>query len=100
MSTESEGQFRDDLINAIIKLKAAEGIDTKKKDYNEEEIEDLIEELQKLLTRRRPGWLLIVDNIRNTNITRGGFYKKLPNPGTENWGKGYMLLTTQVFLLE
>ena len=100
LSTESEEQFRDDVIQAIIKLKAAEGTDTKKKDYNEETIEDLIEELQKLLTGRRPGWLLIVDNIRNTNITRGGFYKKLPNPGTKNWGKGYMLLTTQVFLLE
>ena len=100
LSTESEGQFRDDVIQAIIKLKAAEGTDTKKKDYNEETIEDLIEELQKLLTGRRPGWLLIVDNIRNTKITRGGFYKKLPNPGTKNWGKGYMLLTTQVFLLD
>ena len=100
LNTESEGQFRDDLIQAIIKLKAVEATDTKKKDYNEENIEDLIEELQKLLTGRRPGWLLIVDNIRNTNITRRGFYKKLPNPGTKNWGKGYMLLTTQVFLLD
>ena len=97
LSTESEGQFRDDLIKAVRKLKAALGNDTKRKDYDGEKMGNLVDELQTLL-ERRPGWLLIVDNIRDHEVTQKSFYKKLPNPGTTNWGKGQMILTTQVSL--
>ena len=50
--------------------------------------------------RERPGWLLIVDNIRDKHTTQRSFYKELPQPGTERWGQGYVLLTTQVLVVE
>ena len=99
MSTESEKLFQDDLIKAVRALKAALGIDTKRKDYDGENMRDLVDDLQTLL-KRRPGWLLIVDNIRDREVTQKSFYKELPKPGRRDWGKGQMLFTTQVSLLD
>ena len=98
LNTESEKQFRDDLIEALLELKAAKGNNYIKRteEYSEEAMEELMFELQ-LLLRDRPGWLLIVDNH---STTQRSFYKELPVPGTHRWGQGYVLLTTQVLVRE
>ena len=99
LSTESEKQFEDDLIEALLELKAAKGTEVRQEELSKKEIKSLVYDLR-LLMRERPGWLLIVDNIRDKHTTQSSFYKELPQPGTERWGQGYVLLTTQVLILE
>ena len=99
LSTENEGQFQHDLIEALLEVKAAKGTKATKEELSKKEINYLVSELR-LVLRERPGWLLIVDNIRNKNTTQSSFYKELPEPGSERWGQGYVLLTTQVLILE
>ena len=95
LNTESEKQFKDDLIDAILQLKAAKGTEATREEFSKKAIQSLVYELR-VLMRERPGWLLIVDNIREA--TQRSFYEQLPKPGTEIWGQGYMLLTTQVLI--
>ena len=95
LSTESEEKFQHDLIDALLELKAAKGTEATREELSKKEIQSLIYELR-LLMRERPGWLLIVDNIREA--TQRSFYEELPKPGTDRWGQGYMLLTTQVLI--
>ena len=95
LNTESEKQFRDDLIEAILELKAAKGTEPAREEFSKKTIKSLVYELR-LLMRKRPGWLLIVDNIRQA--TQRSFYEELPEPGEDIWGHGYMLLTTQVLI--
>ena len=100
LSTENKKQFQHDLIEALLELKAAaKGTNATKEELSKKEINYLVSELR-LVLRERPGWLLIVDNIRNKNTTQSSFYKELPEPGSERWGQGYVLLTTQVLILE
>ena len=99
LSTESEEQFQHDLIEVLLELKAAKGTEATREELSKKEIQSLVSELQ-VLMRERPGWLLIVDNIRDKHTTQSSFYKELPQPGTERWGQGYVLLTTQVLILE
>ena len=98
LNCESKEQFEDDLIKAICKLEAFKGEKPKRKEYIGDTIQDLMNVFQTLL-RARPGWLLILDNIRDTNITEQTFYKQLPQPGSDHWGQGNMLFATQVHLM-
>ena len=97
LNTESKKQFQDDLIDALLELKAAKGTEATQEEFRKKEIVNLVHELRVLL-QERPGWLLIIDNIRNLHTTQTSFYEGLPKPGTERWGQGYMLLTTQVHI--
>ena len=98
LSTESEEQFKDDLIEALLELKAAKGTEATQEEFSKKKIQSLVYELR-LLMRERPGWLMIVDNIRDKHTTQRSFYEELPKPGTERWGQGYMLFTTQVHVV-
>ena len=96
LNTESEKQFKDDIVHALLQLKAAKGTHATQEEFSKKAIQSLVYELR-VLMRERPGWLLIVDNIREA--TQRSFYEELPKPGTElKWGQGYMLLTTQVLI--
>ena len=95
LNTESEKQFKDDIVHALLQLKAAKGTHATQEEFSKKAIQSLVYELR-VLMRERPGWLLIVDNIREA--TQRSFYEELPKPGTEIWGQGYMLLTTQVLI--
>ena len=100
LNCESEEKFKDDLIKSVHELKAYrtyKGANTECKEYSAERIQGLMSEFRKLL-QARLGWLLIVNNIRDPNITHTSFYKELPQPGSDKWGQGYMLVTTQVHL--
>ena len=91
LNTESEKQFKDDIVHALLQLKAAKGTHATQEEFSKKEIQSLVYELR-VSMRERPGWLLIVDNIREA--TQRSFYEELPKPGTEIWGQGYMLLAT------
>ena len=54
----------------------------------------LSNELRQLLNER-PGWLLVVDNIREVELSLE-LLKYVPKAGSEIWGKGHVLLTTQI----
>ena len=95
LNTETEKQFKDDIVEALLQLKAAKGTHPTQEEFSKKAIQSLVYELR-VLMRERPGWLLIVDNIREA--TQRSFYEQLPIPGTEIWGQGYMLLTTQVHI--
>ena len=59
-------------------------------------VDDLFHRLKELL-KKRPGWLLIIDNIKDPHITQRTIYQHLPIPGaSERWGTGKMLITTQI----
>ena len=95
LNTESEERFKHDLIEPLLELKAAKGTEATKEVFSKNTIDYLFDQLQ-LFLRERPGWLLIVDNMRDRSTTQRMFYKELPEPGTDRWGQGYMLVTTQV----
>ncbi len=45
--------------------------------------------------KKRPGWLLIVDNL-TSNVKMGDSWNSIwPQPGDKRWGKGCVLVTTQ-----
>ena len=69
LNTESEGQFKHDLIEALLELKAAKGTEATKEVFSKNTIDHLFDQLQ-LFLRERPGWLLIVDNIRDRSTTQ------------------------------
>ena len=43
--------------------------------------------------KKRPGWLLIVDNLSST--VKNNWNSVWPQPGDKRWGKGCVLVTTQ-----
>jgi hypothetical protein len=66
---------------------------------HKETITNLMEKLRRLL-KKRQGWLLIIDDIKQQNITDYEMYKQLPQRGWDWWGTGRMLVTTQVLLAD
>ena len=69
LNTESEERFKHDLIEALLELKAAKGTEATKEVFSKNTIDHLFDQLQ-LFLRERPGWLLIVDNIRDRSTTQ------------------------------
>ena len=45
--------------------------------------------------RKRPGWLLIIDGLSLDEELVKELHPFWPQPNDENWGKGYVLVTTQ-----
>ena len=45
--------------------------------------------------RKRPGWLLIIDGLRLDKRLVNELRPFWPQPNDGNWGKGYVLVTTQ-----
>ena len=95
LNAEGSHEFRKTLFNVLQEIKTPkltiEHVDLMQR----WKLSDLVNELRQLL-QKRTGWLLIVDNIRDPNITQKELYKELPRPGTDKWGTGMMLVTTQV----
>ena len=52
----------------------------------------MLSERVKKELRGRPGWLLIIDGLRPNENGLSPFW---PQPNDNNWGKGYVLVTTQ-----
>ena len=97
LNTENPYEFKTTLASSIWHME--EGSNEHSKDFKkltETKIGFLFHRLKELL-KKRPGWLLIIDNIRDPNITQKDIYQHLPIPGTsEQWGTGKMLITTQI----
>ena len=63
------------------------------------EVDVLFHQLKELL-KKRPRWLLIIDNVRVPNVIQKDMYQQLPIPGpNERWGTGKMLITAQSSLV-
>ena len=55
----------------------------------------MLSERVKKELRGRPGWLLIIDGLRPNKRLVNVLKPFWPQPKDENWGKGYVLVTTQ-----
>ena len=97
LNTEDPYQFKTSLASSIWYIE--EGSNEHSKDManlKKDTVNDLFHRLKELL-RKRPGWLVIIDNIRDPNFTQKDIYQHLPIPGaSERWGTGKMLITTQI----
>ena len=100
LNTENPYEFKTTLASSIWHIE--EGSNEHSKDFKkltETDIYFLFHRLKELL-KKRPGWLLIIDNIKDPNITQKNTYQHLPIPGaSEQWGTGKMLITTQIPLV-
>ena len=97
LNTENPYQFKTTLASSIKEIeKESKQYSKDFEKLTETKVDVLIHDLQELL-KERPGWLLIIDNIRDPNITQKDIYQHLPIPGaSERWGTGKMLITTQI----
>ena len=55
----------------------------------------MLSERVKKELRGRPGWLLIIDGLRPNERSVNELSPFWPQPNERNWGKGYVLVTTQ-----
>ena len=95
LNAETEEQFRRDMVNAVLEILSGTNIKAEmKSNVFRETLPYLSNELRQLLNER-PGWLLVVDNIREVELSLE-LLKYVPKAGSENWGKGHVLLTTQI----
>ncbi len=85
LNTENPGEFRRSLSPAIFDIELSESREHEKTDNSE--LSKLILYLKRLL-KNRPGWLLIVDNIRDAKHYTEGHVQGTSNPrnrGMGNW---------------
>ena len=97
LNIETPEEFKLSLAESISKIDESRqnGQNTTVKDLKKDEVENLFDKF-KMLLQKRPGWLLIIDNVKDPNITQRDMYQRLPNPGESEWGTGKMLVTTQI----
>ena len=102
LNMTSETVLKKSLINVITEIdlqkttNSCEFINYRKK-LRKETPTDLMKTLQNLLMKR-PDWLLIIDDVKQRNITEYEMYKTLPWPGSRGWGTGKMIVTTRLNL--
>ena len=95
LNAETEEQFRKDMVNAVLEIQSSINIKAEvRSNIFRETLPYLSNELRQLL-KERPGWLLVVDNIREVELSLK-LLKYVPKAGSETWGKGHVLLTTQI----
>ena len=100
LNMTSETALRESLIKVIIEIdlkttaSSDEFVNYYKK-LRKKTITDSLETLQNLL-KKRPDWLIIVDDIKERNIIQR--YKMLSRPRSGLWGTGRMIVTTRFWL--
>ena len=104
LNMTSETAFKESLIKVITEIDLKTPTSSDKyieygKKLHRATITILMESLRHTLKHYRHNWLLIVDDIRQGNITEYEMYKTLPGPGAQRWGTGRMVVTTRLKLV-
>ena len=100
LNTEDLNQFQMTLASSIWHIEEASQQHSKDiKSLQNTKVDVLCHQLKELL-KKQPRWLLIIDNVRDPNITQKDIYQQLPIPEpNEHWGTGKMPITTQISLV-
>ena len=95
LNAETEEQFRRDIVNAVLEIQSGTNIKAEaRSNIFRETLPYLSNKLRQLL-KERLDWLLVVDNIRELELSLE-LLKYVPKVGSESWGKGHVLLATQI----
>ena len=104
LNMTSETVFKESLIKVITEIDlrqtdtSSSALIDYRKNLRHATVTDLMESLRFTL-KKRPNWLLIVDDIKERNVTESEMYKMLPQPGSRTWGTGRMIVTTRLKLV-